>query len=128
MAERGFGDLRPVHLLVIEMLARSSRRATSLAETLGLTKQATGHLLDRMENLGYVERVRDPQDGRAKSLQLTGRGQRAAEWLRAVADETDEEWAAVLGRSRHRQLRATLGALITTAPNGDVRRSPPFLW
>jgi DNA-binding MarR family transcriptional regulator len=115
LREQGFGDLRPMHLLVIERLVLSGVRATELAETLGLTKQATGQILDRMEAVGYVERVPDADDGRAKVVQLTDRGRRAANALRSHADEADARWQEILGPTRYRQLRAALGSLITAS-------------
>ena len=113
LSEQGYGDLRPMHLLVIERLFISEARATELAEAIGLTKQATGQILDRMDELDYVQRVPDPSDGRAKVLQLTDRGQRAAQTLRSIADENEEKLLAALGQTRHRQLRAALASLIT---------------
>jgi DNA-binding MarR family transcriptional regulator len=115
LGEAGYGDLRPMHLLVIEGLFLSAVRATDLAETIGLTKQATGQIIDRMEALGYVERVPDPADGRAKLVQLTDRGQRAARALRSIADDTDARWREILGQNRYGQLRAALGSLITAS-------------
>lgn len=112
LAEHGYGDLRPMHLLVIERLVLSEVRATELAETIGLTKQATGQILDRMDELGYLRRVPDPSDGRAKVLELTDRGRRAAQMLRSIADENEARWMATLGQTRYRQFRATLGSLI----------------
>jgi DNA-binding MarR family transcriptional regulator len=113
LSEQGYGDLRPMHLLVIERLFISEARATELAEAIGLTKQATGQILDRMDELGYVQRVPDPSDGRAKVLQLTERGQRAAQTLRLIADENEGKMLAALGQTRYGQLRAALGSLIT---------------
>jgi DNA-binding MarR family transcriptional regulator len=113
LAEQGYGDLRPMHLLVIERLLISEARATEIAEAIGLTKQATGQIIDRMDELGYVQRVPDPSDGRAKVLQLTDRGQRAAQTLRSIADENEKKMLAALGHTRYRQLRAALGSLIT---------------
>jgi DNA-binding MarR family transcriptional regulator len=113
LAEQGYGDLRPMHLLVIERLFIFEARATELAEAIGLTKQATGQILDRMDELGYVQRVPDPSDGRAKVLQLTERGRRAAHTLRSIADDNEEKLLAELGQTRYRQLRAALGSLIT---------------
>jgi DNA-binding MarR family transcriptional regulator len=113
LAEQGYGDLRPMHLLVIERLFICEARATEIAEAIGLTKQATGQIIDRMDELGYVQRVPDPSDGRAKVLQLTDRGQRAAQTLRSIADENEKKMLAALGQTRYRQLRAALGSLIT---------------
>jgi DNA-binding MarR family transcriptional regulator len=115
LRDRGFGDLRPMHLLVIERLSVSETRGTDLAESIGLTKQATGQILDRMTDLGYVERVPDPVDGRAKIVQLTDRGRQAAGTMRSNAEDTDASWAQILGAARYRQLRSALASLIATS-------------
>ena len=115
LREEGYGDLRPMHLLVIERLSISGTRGTELAETVGLTKQATGQILDRMAALGYVERVRDPADGRAKIVQLTDGGRQAARILRSNAEATDAYWSEVLGAARYRQLRSALASLISSS-------------
>src|SRR5919199_2989010 len=49
-------------------------RLTELAERSGITKQAVGEAVAELEQLGYVERVPDPSDGRAKIIRLTPRG------------------------------------------------------
>ena len=117
LREGGYGDLRPMHLLVIERLSISEARGTELAENIGLTKQATGQILDRMADLGYVERVPDPADGRAKIVQLTDRGRQAARALRSNAEETDVHWSEILGSTRYRQLRSALASLIASSRN-----------
>lgn len=113
---QGYGDLRPVHLLVVERLSRSAGRATVLARALNLTKQATGQIVDRMEALGYLERVADPVDGRAKVIALTPRGRQAATAMQSIADHIDAEWAKTLGSSRYRQLLVTLDSLLARSP------------
>lgn len=115
LRERGYGDLRPMHMLVIERLSMSATRGTELAENIGLTKQATGQILDRMAALGYVERVPDPADGRAKIVELTERGRQAARASRSNAEETDAHWSETLGPARYRQLRAALASLIASS-------------
>ncbi|HLH28950.1 MAG TPA: MarR family transcriptional regulator [Acidimicrobiales bacterium] len=114
LAGQGHSDLRPIHLLVLERLAQSEMRASELATALGLTKQATGQILDRMEAVGYLRRTPDPDDGRAKLVELTERGRRAAEILRSAAEETDRRWRDALGEAAHSELRAALGRLLVT--------------
>ena len=43
----------------------------------GVTKQAVGEFVDELEGYGYVERIPDPLDGRAKIIRLTERGRDA---------------------------------------------------
>ena len=51
-------------------------RLTELAERARMTKQSVGEVATDLEQRGYVERVPDPADGRAKIIRLTERGAR----------------------------------------------------
>ncbi len=53
---------------------RDGSRLTQLAERAAMTPQAMGELVDDLASLGYVERVADPADRRAKLIMLTDRG------------------------------------------------------
>jgi DNA-binding MarR family transcriptional regulator len=83
-------------------------RLVELAERTHTTKQAMGYTVNRLEEAGYVERVPDPNDGRAKVIRLTQRG-----WeMRRVADEiiteVEEECSRRLGEERMRQFEELL--------------------
>ena len=75
LREEGFSDLREGHGCVFGFIdLEHGSRLTDLAENAGLTKQAVGEAVAELERLGYVERVPDPNDGRAKIIRLTTRG------------------------------------------------------
>ena len=52
-------------------------RLTDLAERAHMTKQSVGEVTTELERRGYLERVPDPGDGRAKIIRLTERGRDA---------------------------------------------------
>lgn len=86
-------------------------RVGELAERNGMSPQAFGHHVARMEQLGYVERVPDPQHRRARILRPTAKG---LEHLRAAhqamaAIEADLERR--LGGEGLAELRAALERL-----------------
>lgn len=87
MAERGWEEVRPGHAaLFLHIDRRSGTRATELARRSRMTKQGMMLLVDDLEQRGYVRRVPDPEDARAKLVRLTARGRRyVAEARRAVA-------------------------------------------
>ena len=66
LAERGHPDVRAPHRAVFEYLDDAGTRVSSLAERAGMTKQAMAELVAHLERHGYVERVPDPADGRAR--------------------------------------------------------------
>jgi DNA-binding MarR family transcriptional regulator len=108
----GFGDVRPAHFTVFQHLPPAGMRLTDLAEAALLTKQSMGYLVDDLEALGYVERVPEPGDRRAKLVRLTARGRQVDDTVRAVIQNLEAEWAARLGEDEYAQLTRLLRALI----------------
>jgi DNA-binding MarR family transcriptional regulator len=106
MAEVGFDDVREGHGCVFGFidLERGSR-LTDLAERSGLTKQAVGEAVAELERKGYLERVPDPEDGRAKIIRLTPRGVEAARTGSRLFAEIENEWAERYGEERVALLR-----------------------
>src|SRR4051812_36848702 len=77
LAEQGYDDLTPAQARVFQRVADQGSRVTDLAEQAGITKQTAGFLVDQLERAGYVERVPDPVDGRARLVRITERGARS---------------------------------------------------
>lgn len=91
---------------------KAGMRLTEMAAMAGMTKQSMGELVDQMESAGYVERVPDPDDGRARLIRLTPKGRRAGELARKIVREVQAEWAARVGATRIRALEKTLRAIL----------------
>ena len=108
----GYSDVRPAHFTVFQHMPPEGIRLTALAEAALLTKQSMGYLVDDLEARGYVERVPDPADRRAKLVRLTTRGRAVDETVRSVIRQVEAEWAARLGEGEYRQLTHLLRALI----------------
>jgi DNA-binding MarR family transcriptional regulator len=112
LEERGFPDLRPGHAaLFLSIDRRSGSRLTDLAEHVRLTKQAMMALVDDLESLGYVRRVPDPNDARAKLVRLTARGRRAAAECRRAVQSVEQRTKRQLGDRRFDTLREALEEL-----------------
>ena len=112
---RGMPGLRPVHALLLVPLLGGGRHASSLAADLGVTRQAVAQVAATLERDGYVQRVTDPGDARAKLICLTPRGRAALRAMHASALATEDAWRRQLGTERLAEFRATLLALLTTA-------------
>jgi DNA-binding MarR family transcriptional regulator len=119
LGEMGYGDIRPAHGCVFGFIERGGGvRLTALADRSGLTKQAVGEAVADLERLGYVERVADPDDGRAKIIRLTQRGVEAAAAAEEIFARIERGFAAEVGEERFVEFRDTLRRLFlaTRAP------------
>jgi DNA-binding MarR family transcriptional regulator len=95
-------------------------RLTVLADRAHVAKQTATALVDSLERSGYVERVPDPLDGRARLVRITARGREVIPVARANEQAIEQEWTAYLGPRRMRQLREALELLrIVTDPYMD---------
>lgn len=111
IAETPYSDIRPSHGCVFGNIDADGTRLTELAERAHMTKQSVGEVTTELEQRGYLERVPDPSDGRAKIIRLTDRGRVAQAMGRAVIDEVEREWAERYGAERVAALRETLEAI-----------------
>ena len=112
LAAADFGDVRPAHFTVFQHIPPEGIRLTALAEAALMTKQSMGYLVDDLAALGYVERVPDPTDRRAKVVRLTARGRAVDETVRKVIRQIEADWAARLGQEEYQHLTRLLRALI----------------
>lgn len=104
--------LRETHLVVLKHLSMTGDRLTELAEKAVVSKQALGPLVDAVEALGYVERVEDPADGRAKRIQFTKEGRDLLRKTVGFFVEIEESYAQAIGVTKLEELRATLKELL----------------
>lgn len=70
----GHPGLRAAHFSLAPHFELTGSRITDVASRAGVTKQAVGQLVDELESLGYVTRVPDPTDARARLVVFTERG------------------------------------------------------
>jgi DNA-binding MarR family transcriptional regulator len=108
LAAAGFDDFTPAQARVFQRIAPGGSRLTDLAGQAGITKQSAGFLVDQLERAGYVERVPDPADGRARLVRVAERGARSVEASRGIVAQVEAEWTAYLGARRMAQLRRIL--------------------
>src|SRR4051794_18169612 len=89
LAGSAYSDIQPAHAAAIQPLWQRPEgvRLTALAQTARITKQSMGSLVDSLEQGGYVERIEDPDDGRASRIRLTARGRTFARHARTFAME-----------------------------------------
>jgi DNA-binding MarR family transcriptional regulator len=111
VAQTPYSDVRITHGCVFGNIQPEGSRLTYLAERANMTKQSVGEVTTELERLGYVERVPDPDDGRAKIIRLTERGRAAQGLGLGIIDEIEQEWAERYGAERVAALRDALEAI-----------------
>jgi DNA-binding MarR family transcriptional regulator len=108
LAERGHPEVRSSHGNVLQYLDDDGTRVSLLAERAQVSKQAMAQLVAHLEAHGYVERVPDPRDGRAKLVRATDRGRDVYAIARELMGEVEARLTAELGEAKLRRLRALL--------------------
>jgi DNA-binding MarR family transcriptional regulator len=88
---------------------RAGVRASDVAQALGLDKSTVSRGITQLENLGLIERIGDPDDGRARLLRLTTIG---AERFDAMRAQRQTEFRALLDRWNPTDL-SDLGRLLS---------------
>jgi DNA-binding MarR family transcriptional regulator len=125
--------LRPRHCGVLESLRGAPVSQLDLARALGVTPSVIVDMLDELEELGAVRRVRDGADRRRQLVELTPTGQRLGRRARQLAQRLDTELLAALeprqARALHESLRrlAEAGGLLDRDGNlpGASQAGPP---
>jgi len=112
LAEAGYPEIRPTHGVVFQHLGADGSRVTDLAERSQVSKQWLGSLVDDLEARGYLERVPDPTDARAKSVRLTDKGRELMQVSQRISRRIEAEWAARVGEHHLQQLRRRLADVI----------------
>jgi DNA-binding MarR family transcriptional regulator len=97
---------------------------TDLSLRLGYDRATTGSMVLRLERDGYVERVPDPKDKRARLVTATAAGRDAAANLLEIAHSTDIELLASLGTTEQAALFNLLKNLVEAGEELDI--APPF--
>jgi DNA-binding MarR family transcriptional regulator len=127
--------LRPRHCAVLELLRGTPMTQLDLARNIGVTPSVVVDMLDEMEGLDAVRRVRDTADRRRQLVELTPEGTRLCRRARQLARQLDAELLRGLEPDRAEALRDTLRQLATaemitvgsrTAPapaTGSAKRS-----
>ena len=111
VADTEFSDIRVTHGCVFGNIDPEGSRLTELAERARMTKQSVGEVTTDLEQRGYVERVPDPADGRAKIIRLTERGHEAQTLGFELIAEIEREWGERFGEERVAALRDALEAI-----------------
>src|SRR5690242_2957523 len=97
LREAGYDDITLAQGRIAARIADDGSRLTELAAAAQVTKQTAGVMVDQLERAGYVERVPDPSDARAKLVRFSSRGRDVIAAARVVEQQVRDEWEQHLG-------------------------------
>ena len=112
LARRGHPDVRPAYGFAMQAIGVRGATASEIGRRLGVTKQAAGKTVDRLEALGYIERADDPADARRKLIRLTPRGIDSLTQAAEIFDQLRAGWAEKLGEERLAVVEASLRTVV----------------
>ncbi|HET6938086.1 MAG TPA: MarR family transcriptional regulator [Nocardioides sp.] len=104
----GITDITLAQARIAARIGPGGTRVSDLAAQARVTKQSAAFLVDQLEAAGYVERIPDPADGRARLVRLTARADTVVRTANAEVERVLSEWADHVGADRLRQLSQTL--------------------
>jgi DNA-binding MarR family transcriptional regulator len=120
LAQSEYADIRPTHGCVFRFVREDGLRLTRLAELAGITKQSAGEIVDDLANRGYVERVPDPADKRAKLICLTTKGREAQATGFALFAQVERRYIDRYGAERWQAMRDLLEEIVATEAPASV--------
>jgi DNA-binding MarR family transcriptional regulator len=112
LLDAGYTDLRPAHANVLQFIDwDSGSRVQDIATSAQVSWQAIAELVADLEADGYVVRVPDPTDRRAKRVCLTDRGRELTPVVIGAMQDVEASWAGIVGEEALDGVRETLRAL-----------------
>ena len=123
LARRGHPDVRPAHGFALQAIGLGGATATEAGRRLGVSKQAAGKTIDRLEELGYVHRSGDEADRRRKLARLTPRGVEVLALSAMIFEDIRSRWAGTLGTGRLSDLEDGLRLMAPARSSGSTSRA-----
>ncbi len=103
--------LRPRHCAVLALLAGPSMSQLELANRIGVTPSVVGEMLDELQAIGAVRRIRDDSDRRRQLTELTARGRALSRRANQLARQIDDQLLTGCSAQQAHALRGTLRQL-----------------
>jgi DNA-binding MarR family transcriptional regulator len=105
-------DISPPHFIIMKTLAEADTlHVSEISQRLLIPKPQMTHLIDRLEDLGIVERQTDSQDRRAINITLTAKGREVLEKHDGLIKEAVKTTLSCLTEEELQQLLTSLHTL-----------------
>ncbi len=107
----------------IALIGHRDMRLTELAKILSISRQACNKTVNLIEKAGYIKRIDDPNDARAKLMVLTARGKRLREDGMEALANLDDQFVELLGHARIVDASSSLRTIHTKLSPGLEKES-----
>ncbi|KGN37450.1 MarR family winged helix-turn-helix transcriptional regulator [Knoellia subterranea] len=111
LRQAGLEGVSDAQMKLVMNIDVEGTRLSVLAERAQIAKQTATALVDKLEAAGWVERVPDPTDGRARLVRPTSKAAPFEPVAHAEERAIEAEWEAHLGAQRMAELRSALESL-----------------
>lgn len=108
LALEPWGITPPRYSAMVIVSLNPGLKLTQLAKIMGIARSGAVILVDALEELGYMERQPAPEDRRAFSLALTGKGRTDLAKISTVVQEQDQRVISSLSASEQNELHRLL--------------------
>jgi DNA-binding MarR family transcriptional regulator len=115
--ESGLSMTQCKALLELGGLGREAeqRQVSDLAETFGVSVPSMSRAVDALVKAGLATRVEDPEDRRARRVEITAKGKHLVETMVLVRQAGMKSFAASLSTAQRRKLDAAVDSLMERA-------------
>ena len=116
----GYPEITAWHGHLFSAIGEKGSRIGEMATRAGISQQSMSEIVDDLEANGYVRRRVDPDDRRARIVELTKKGWASARVAVAAINDLEREWGSLIGPRKMLELRNGLVRLIErTAPEEE---------
>jgi|ERR671930_1130344 DNA-binding MarR family transcriptional regulator len=103
--------LRPSHFRLLDYTPSEGIRLTDLAQRANMTKQALGEMVATLQAAGLVQVAPDPNDGRARLVNLTPEGRRVRDRIKRTIGAIERDLRHRVGAEKWAVFREVLDEL-----------------
>ncbi len=108
LRQRGGPAVTHAQSMIILTIGEGISRPSAIADRLGVSRQAVHQGLQQLVQIGIIELIPDPNDGRAKIAVLSSTGEPIFSKGRSILRELEQELGRRIGSRALKQLRNAL--------------------
>jgi DNA-binding MarR family transcriptional regulator len=121
---RGYAEFQPTFTALLAHLDTEGTTISALSRRTGTSRQAVSQLVQSIEEVGLVERLPHPDDGRSVVVRHTDAGRQILLDALDVMSEIEADYAKLIGASDAAELKRLLTRLLGEIdPAGALQRS-----